>query len=166
MKRVQTGIYNFHRRGGFETVTEDRNSGRVHRVCPRSRTNLPNLVSFFGRAASWKRTRDAQRVYKIQAGLGRSLATNAQTHTQASTSFPPDHHEEQEQTNPFPRRTSPLPLTRSTHNSPNCTSQARIKRIMQKDEEVGKVAQATPVVICTYRGLLCCFDNIVDHDTP
>ncbi|KAI0696995.1 histone-fold-containing protein, partial [Cerioporus squamosus] len=25
---------------------------------------------------------------------------------------------------------------------------ARIKRIMQKDEEVGKVAQATPVVIC------------------
>ena len=27
-------------------------------------------------------------------------------------------------------------------------SQARIKRIMQKDEEVGKVAQATPVVIC------------------
>lgn len=26
--------------------------------------------------------------------------------------------------------------------------QARIKRIMQKDEEVGKVAQATPVVIC------------------
>lgn len=29
-----------------------------------------------------------------------------------------------------------------------CISQARIKRIMQKDEEVGKVAQATPVVIC------------------
>jgi hypothetical protein len=27
--------------------------------------------------------------------------------------------------------------------------QARIKKIMQKDEEVGKVAQATPVVICT-----------------
>ncbi|KAI0665568.1 histone-fold-containing protein [Trametes maxima] len=27
---------------------------------------------------------------------------------------------------------------------------ARIKRIMQKDEEVGKVAQATPVVICEY----------------
>ncbi|KZV98932.1 histone-fold-containing protein [Exidia glandulosa HHB12029] len=26
---------------------------------------------------------------------------------------------------------------------------ARIKRIMQKDEEVGKVAQATPVVICS-----------------
>ncbi|KAG1824681.1 histone-fold-containing protein, partial [Suillus subaureus] len=26
---------------------------------------------------------------------------------------------------------------------------ARIKKIMQKDEEVGKVAQATPVVICT-----------------
>lgn len=28
-------------------------------------------------------------------------------------------------------------------------TQARIKKIMQKDEEVGKVAQATPVVICT-----------------
>jgi len=26
--------------------------------------------------------------------------------------------------------------------------QARIKKIMQKDEEVGKVAQATPIVIC------------------
>jgi hypothetical protein len=25
---------------------------------------------------------------------------------------------------------------------------ARIKKIMQKDEEVGKVAQATPVAIC------------------
>jgi hypothetical protein len=25
---------------------------------------------------------------------------------------------------------------------------ARIKKIMQKDEEVGKVAQATPIVIC------------------
>ena len=28
--------------------------------------------------------------------------------------------------------------------------QARIKKIMQKDEEVGKVAQATPVVICMW----------------
>ena len=28
--------------------------------------------------------------------------------------------------------------------------QARIKKIMQKDEEVGKVAQATPIVICTF----------------
>ncbi|KAH9929169.1 histone-fold-containing protein, partial [Fomitopsis serialis] len=28
---------------------------------------------------------------------------------------------------------------------------ARIKRIMQKDEEVGKVAQATPIVICESR---------------
>ncbi|KAI6008768.1 histone-fold-containing protein [Pisolithus orientalis] len=27
---------------------------------------------------------------------------------------------------------------------------ARIKKIMQKDEEVGKVAQATPIVICMY----------------
>ena len=30
---------------------------------------------------------------------------------------------------------------------------ARIKRIMQADEDVGKVAQATPVVICTCYGL-------------
>jgi len=29
------------------------------------------------------------------------------------------------------------------------TLKARIKKIMQKDEEVGKVAQATPIVICT-----------------
>lgn len=27
---------------------------------------------------------------------------------------------------------------------------ARIKKIMQADEDVGKVAQATPVVICEY----------------
>lgn len=27
---------------------------------------------------------------------------------------------------------------------------ARIKRIMQADEEVGKVAQVTPVAVCTY----------------
>lgn len=26
--------------------------------------------------------------------------------------------------------------------------QARIKKIMQKDDDVGKVAQATPIVIC------------------
>jgi hypothetical protein len=32
---------------------------------------------------------------------------------------------------------------------------ARIKRIMQKDEEVGKVAQATPIVICMY----CCSNS-------
>ncbi|KAF8530067.1 histone-fold-containing protein [Hysterangium stoloniferum] len=31
---------------------------------------------------------------------------------------------------------------------------ARIKKIMQKDEDVGKVAQATPVVICTLLRLL------------
>jgi hypothetical protein len=30
---------------------------------------------------------------------------------------------------------------------------ARIKKIMQKDEEVGKVAQATPIVICASIGL-------------
>jgi hypothetical protein len=28
-------------------------------------------------------------------------------------------------------------------------SQARIKKIMQTDEEVGKLASATPVMVCT-----------------
>ena len=28
---------------------------------------------------------------------------------------------------------------------------ARIKRIMQADDDVGKVAQVTPVVVCTYQ---------------
>ncbi|KAF9782417.1 histone-fold-containing protein, partial [Thelephora terrestris] len=37
---------------------------------------------------------------------------------------------------------------------------ARIKRIMQKDEEVGKVAQATPVVIC------CVVPAIIIQLTP
>ncbi|KAF9492378.1 hypothetical protein BDN71DRAFT_1396754 [Pleurotus eryngii] len=32
---------------------------------------------------------------------------------------------------------------------------ARIKKIMQKDEEVGKVAQATPIVICTHLRYQC-----------
>ncbi|EMD35769.1 hypothetical protein CERSUDRAFT_53135 [Gelatoporia subvermispora B] len=32
---------------------------------------------------------------------------------------------------------------------------ARIKRIMQKDEEVGKVAQATPIVICEPPAAAC-----------
>lgn len=32
--------------------------------------------------------------------------------------------------------------------------QARIKKIMQMDEDVGKVAQATPVLICTFPLLL------------
>jgi hypothetical protein len=36
-------------------------------------------------------------------------------------------------------------MTETTQLEP----QARIKKIMQKDEEVGKVAQATPIVICT-----------------
>jgi hypothetical protein len=31
---------------------------------------------------------------------------------------------------------------------------ARIKKIMQMDEEVGKVAQATPIVICLYRKIV------------
>lgn len=30
---------------------------------------------------------------------------------------------------------------------------ARIKRIMQADEDVGKVAQVTPIAVCTYRAL-------------
>ena len=34
---------------------------------------------------------------------------------------------------------------------------ARIKRIVQADEEVGKVAQVTPVVVCKSRCLLKCF---------
>jgi hypothetical protein len=34
---------------------------------------------------------------------------------------------------------------------------ARIKKIMQKDEEVGKVAQATPVAICGFLKLLKAF---------
>lgn len=40
---------------------------------------------------------------------------------------------------------------------------ARIKRIMQADDDVGKVAQVTPVVVCTYcpRGT---FSNM--PDTP
>jgi hypothetical protein len=41
--------------------------------------------------------------------------------------------------------------------------QARIKKIMQKDEEVGKVAQATPVVICSFIFQCCCCSNPVVH---
>lgn len=38
---------------------------------------------------------------------------------------------------------------------------ARIKRIMQADEEVGKVAQVTPIAVCTYlsfhsHSIICC----------
>lgn len=40
--------------------------------------------------------------------------------------------------------------------------QARIKRIMQKDEEVGKVAQATPVVICKYILFVRLFNSAAD----
>lgn len=36
---------------------------------------------------------------------------------------------------------------------------ARIKKIMQADEDVGKVAQATPVVVCEYiKGLADLYD--------
>lgn len=38
--------------------------------------------------------------------------------------------------------------------------QARIKRIMQKDEEVGKVAQATPIVICASFLRSCQFNTL------
>ena len=55
--------------------------------------------------------------------------------------FATDHH------------SSPFPILGVAHSirltRPHAWRQARIKRIMQKDEEVGKVAQATPVVICT-----------------
>jgi hypothetical protein len=37
---------------------------------------------------------------------------------------------------------------RAIHKQLNVISKARIKKIMQKDEEVGKVAQATPIIIC------------------
>jgi hypothetical protein len=37
---------------------------------------------------------------------------------------------------------------RACHRQLNVISKARIKKIMQKDEEVGKVAQATPIIIC------------------
>jgi hypothetical protein len=38
---------------------------------------------------------------------------------------------------------------------------ARIKRIMQADEDVGKVAQVTPVVVCTFHQS-CCFFLLAD----
>lgn len=43
-------------------------------------------------------------------------------------------------------------------------SQARIKKIMQADEEVGKIAMATPVLICTsldvsFLSLSCLLDS-------
>lgn len=38
---------------------------------------------------------------------------------------------------------------------------ARIKRIMQADEEVGKVAQVTPVAVCT-----CPISSLVTHAQP
>jgi hypothetical protein len=42
---------------------------------------------------------------------------------------------------------------------------ARIKRIMQKDEEVGKVAQATPVVICERHYRIIVLDNAHTKNT-
>lgn len=59
-------------------------------------------------------------------------------------------------TNSKPRRHSPLPAP--THTSKMVKRGgaskfpvARIKKIMQADEDIGKVAQATPVVICEHR---------------
>lgn len=65
--------------------------------------------------------------------------------------------EEQEQTDEVPRGTTFL-LSKVTHVNTGFLSyfKARIKKIMQKDEEVGKVAQATPIVICTCSKLLSC----------
>ena len=40
---------------------------------------------------------------------------------------------------------------------------ARIKRIMQADEDVGKVAQVTPVIVCKYR--LCHIPHLQNPDT-
>lgn len=37
---------------------------------------------------------------------------------------------------------------------------ARIKRIMQADEEVGKVAQVTPVAVCELSSLLSLYSKI------
>ena len=57
------------------------------------------------------------------------------------------HHESPQQADQVPCGAYTLVFTRSLLQH---ASQARIKRIMQKDEDVGKVAQATPVVICTF----------------
>lgn len=35
--------------------------------------------------------------------------------------------------------------------------QARIKKIMQKDEDVGKIALATPILICIHVNIICSF---------
>lgn len=43
---------------------------------------------------------------------------------------------------------------------------ARIKRIMQADEDVGKVAQVTPIAVCTYTYLfLCAFGTAANAHT-
>jgi hypothetical protein len=67
--------------------------------------------------------------------------------------------EEQEQANSFPggaSRASPTSLSSQliAHRTCRSFTQARIKKIMQKDDEVGKVAQATPIVIC--ESAVCC----------
>jgi hypothetical protein len=53
-------------------------------------------------------------------------------------------------TTKFPVVRFPEILIDSTYHTERLLDlKARIKKIMQKDEEVGKVAQATPIVICT-----------------
>lgn len=71
-------------------------------------------------------------------------------HSNTSHSRGLGNDEEQEQADQVPRRT--LRPFASVNNGFLLNLfgyiQARIKKIMQKDEEVGKVAQATPIVIC------------------
>lgn len=39
---------------------------------------------------------------------------------------------------------------------------ARIKRIMQADDDVGKVAQVTPVIVCTFRAFIITFTLLTE----
>lgn len=65
------------------------------------------------------------------------------------TDHKPYEDEEQKQTDEIPRGTTFIPLRVTRVNAGFLSYfKARIKKIMQKDEEVGKVAQATPIVIC------------------
>lgn len=63
---------------------------------------------------------------------------------------------------PVVRITKPLVVHYAAELMRTEMIQARIKRIMQKDEEVGKVAQATPVVICKYNLFACLFNKTAD----
>lgn len=50
---------------------------------------------------------------------------------------------------PFPLCKADVLLSRAELRS--LFSKARIKKMIQADEDVGKVAQATPIVVCTSR---------------